>query len=867
MTASVARPACRRAVSGRRRPSTQAVGDGTARPARAPPSPTSRHAARVAAARARARPPASTTRVLAQVRALLVRRRARRRAARSPQSLRDAARDRDAGPRGGRHRGLPARATWSSPGTQLRDVPREAWTRSRGRRVRALRARRRARARRSRRSARWSPTTRPRCRSKRVVRHARSGLRLRRRRARARRVRRSSTATSREDASPVARRRGAPRLDAAMGRRRRRLADRARARRRAPHVRDHGLRAPVGRAERRPTSATTSRASPRSGTSSATRASGSTAATTSSPCSSGCASARGPSCGASDVDADLEVITVHRDASMYEAIPEDTWVALLRLVHARALPDAPRLPAAPQPAADLRLVPLQQARPAHGRGDRVPAALRAGRLPRLDDRLPAALDRRAGVLLRLPDDDDRHRVPGPRRRRAVARRAGRLRRHRGRGRARGTPSRYQHSDEAVRRRSFVANVDAALELLETYRCEHRAVVTSRLHCYLPVRSIGVRRRLPPQEPLGHPLRRADRHRRRRRSTPSATASTASSSRSSRAILAGRAGGRGLRAVARDHRRRRRRRRGAPAREAAPPPPVPPTSRRRSRPARRGRPSPRRRPRPASAVHCAVVLPQGRRRRALSVLIASLLEHASRPLHVWVLGAARAPARSSSGSAERFPQVTLSWVPVRGLGADLLTPTGEPPEPETVARLLLADLLPGVDRARRCSRCRRSPPPTSPSSPTSTSAATRSPRRPGPGTSDVSGFGVIHSAALRLGRPHRGRRRRCAAPLTPATAFDFDAFTHDVLVLDLARLRARAASASAALAARRRSTASTTLEVAALPRRARPRRACRRAGRSVPTRTPRARARACSTGPTRVKPSQPELTPERERWRA
>ena len=27
-----------------------------------------------------------------------------------------------------------------------------------------------------------------------------------------------------------------------------------------------------------------------------------------------------------DVDADLEVMTVHRDASMYEPIPEDTWV-------------------------------------------------------------------------------------------------------------------------------------------------------------------------------------------------------------------------------------------------------------------------------------------------------------------------------------------------------------------------------------------------------------------------------------------------------------------------------------------------------------------------------------------------------------
>ena len=51
--------------------------------------------------------------------------------------------------------------------------------------------------------------------------------------------------------------------------------------------------------------------------------------------------------------------------------------ALLRLVHARAVRHPPRLPAAPQPAADLRLLPLQQARPAHARGDRVPASATA----------------------------------------------------------------------------------------------------------------------------------------------------------------------------------------------------------------------------------------------------------------------------------------------------------------------------------------------------------------------------------------------------------------------------------------------------------------------------------------------------------
>src|SRR6185436_12096365 len=49
---------------------------------------------------------------------------------------------------------------------------------------------------------------------------------------------------------------------------------------------------------------------------------------------------------------------------------------------------------------------------------------------------------------------------------------------------------YRHSDGAVRRRSFVENVRVAVDLLDTYQRRHRKLVTSRLHCYLPVRSIG-----------------------------------------------------------------------------------------------------------------------------------------------------------------------------------------------------------------------------------------------------------------------------------------------------------------------------------------------------------------------------------------
>src|SRR5699024_1245373 len=50
---------------------------------------------------------------------------------------------------------------------------------------------------------------------------------------------------------------------------------------------------------------------------------------------------------------------------------------------------------------------------------------------------------------------------------------------------------YAHSSDTIRTRPFTANVRDALERLDTYRRVHRAVVTSRLHCYLPLRSIGV----------------------------------------------------------------------------------------------------------------------------------------------------------------------------------------------------------------------------------------------------------------------------------------------------------------------------------------------------------------------------------------
>jgi hypothetical protein len=173
-----------------------------------------------------------------------------------------------------------------------------------------------------------------------------------------------------------------------------------------------------------------------------------------------------------------------------------------------------------------------------------------------------------------------------------------------------------------------------------------------------------------------------------------------------------------------------------------------------------------------AVDCAVLLGKGGG-RALAALLDSLLRHASRPLHLWIL------ARPGTGAIERrlAGRVTVNRVPVRGL--------------RSVTRLVVPDLLPAVDRVVLLR----------PDAIATADVAelTRldlgghafaAPARPG-----ASGFGVIHRAAARL------RDRTEAASELRRTAharhrFDFDAFGGELLVLDLDRMRRDGFSAQA-----------------------------------------------------------------------
>src|SRR5215218_6190251 len=190
-----------------------------------------------------------------------------------------------------------------------------------------------------------------------------------------------------------------------------------------------------------------------------------------------------------DVETDLEVITVHRDASIYEPIPEDTWVlcfgwlmhSLFKMRHGFPL--------------HRNLRPIFVSFHCNKRELLTPDAIdylrRYGPVGCRDwttvDLLlsigvPAFF---SGCLTTTIDTvfPDLTAPPGPDAPVAYVDMP-----------AADVPAggvTFKHSSEAVRRRSFVANVYAALDLLETYRREHRGVVTSRLHCYLPVRSLGM----------------------------------------------------------------------------------------------------------------------------------------------------------------------------------------------------------------------------------------------------------------------------------------------------------------------------------------------------------------------------------------
>jgi hypothetical protein len=555
------------------------------------------------------------------------------------------------------------------------------------------------------------------------------------------------------------------------------------------------------------------------------------------------------------VETDLEVITVHRDASMYEPIPPDTWALAFGwfmhpLFHMRhGFP----------PHRNLR--PIYVSFHCNKRQLLTPEAIdhlrRHGPVGCRDWTtvwLLLSLDVPAffsGCLTTTIDTvfEELGERPGPEAPVAYV----------------DIPPEavprdgvtYRHSREAVRLRPFVANVRVALDLLETYRTRHRAVVTSRLHCYLPVRSLGV-------DVEFRPKNRADIRFDGLIDIDDGEFAAIRDGLLDKleqvlgAILAGRpeeevyALWREITAadVAAAESRRRE-----PARLA----PAPAGVLTRARALAAGGVEHGRGPAGADTVHCAVVLPRGAG-LSLSVLVASLLDHCSRPLHLWVL--ARPGAEGVERRlAARFPELSFTWLPLRGLGRDLETPTGRRPPAAGLIRLLTPELLPDVERVILLGL---------PAVATGDLAeladldldghALAAPREPG-STTSASGFAVIHAAAARLdARTDAATELRRLAHARHA--FDFDALTTDVLVLDLARLRADGFSAEALSLVE--GFGLDDLEVlhhiygparATVPDR----------WAFVPTRMPY-RGPGLIRWADRVKPWHNALTPERDRWR-
>ena len=352
-------------------------------------------------------------------------------------------------------------------------------------------------------------------------------------------------------------------------------------------------------------------------------------------------------------------------------------------------------------------------------------------------------------------------------------------------------------------------------------------------------------RVPAEEPRRHPLRRAWTGSTTARSRRCATACSTSSSRSSRAILSGRSEARCTRCGARSR----------PADVAA--------AERRAAP--RGPASRRRRDGGADLRRAgggdgharAGRRRRGPLRRCCAAADEDTLARAGR-VACWSTRRARctcgcrrlaARRRRPSGSPTASRRSPSSWVPTDGLDPDLMP-------------LRLADLLPGRRPRDRAAGCPRSRPATSPSSRALDLGghALAAPTRPG--RVDVSGFGLIHAAAARLARPdRRGRgapphgprppplrlrrvldRRAGAGPRAPAAA---------------TRCSSRRCRwwPSTASAARRSCTTWSGPSRAVVPER----------WATVPTRIPE-RGPGLLHWADAVKPWQPELTPERERWR-
>lgn len=342
---------------------------------------------------------------------------------------------------------------------------------------------------------------------------------------------------------------------------------------------------------------------------------------------------------------------------------------------------------------------------------------------------------------------------------------------------------YRQSADVVRFTPFVKNMDTAVEMLDRYRAHHRKMVTSRLHAYLPGRSIGLDIDFRPgslADPrfVGlNPLTDDD-----------FAAIRDGIDALLEPVLGLALGGAPVEEVYAKWRElteplvERSR-----ARLAAPPAVEPLRSALAADAAARAVRTPG--DVPADATHVVVHMRQGQR-PLVRRLLASIRKSSTGPVHVWLTHRGLDPKASQlAGSG-----ITVTAVDLAGLGDDLVRPDGTPLPEGELERLVTPAVLVDVDRYVVL------PPNAVLTEDLAGLAGTdlgghvlAATSTVGPANA-VSGFHVVHAFARRLGDTTLEDRAARAAELRRTTharhAFDFPAFDIDVLVLDAAAFRER-----------------------------------------------------------------------------
>lgn len=345
---------------------------------------------------------------------------------------------------------------------------------------------------------------------------------------------------------------------------------------------------------------------------------------------------------------------------------------------------------------------------------------------------------------------------------------------------------YKHSSDAVRFRSFTGNMFEAVDLLETYRRDHSAIVTSRLHCYLPMRSMGAQVDFRPKNrsdirfagliDITDEAFDAIRNGINDRLEKVFDAILSGGSKEDVYAL--------WRELCADDVAQARARLAAESSPIEHATDLGEAIRRASAASRTTGPTS-----PTDALDVVVRVDEPRP-QVLNVLVASIVARASRPLRLWLLDSTERGVDLAE-VARRAPDSAITVVPTHGLGADL---RGLDTEDSTRSRagletLLLPELLPDIGRAVVLPLTALVDGDVSDLAGLDLGGhAVAAPDVAGnPG---ASGFAVIHNAGN-----HLSTRTTVATELRRRAhsrhAFDFTAFDTSVLVLDLQLLREQA----------------------------------------------------------------------------